>query len=95
MTFPTTEFTDLPEFLSDWKSSKHRSLNDEHREQARRYIEAIVKVRFEGQDGELDQMPRQTAKRELWKKLRESYDDLAGLYSRTENEDFAKAMARI
>jgi hypothetical protein len=94
MTFPATVLNDLPEFLKDWKP-KHRSLNDEHREQARRYIEAIIKVRFEGQDGESGQMLRQTAKRELWKKLREAYDDLGGLYSRTENEDFAKAMARI
>jgi hypothetical protein len=94
MAFPATVLNDLPDFLKDWKT-KHRSLNDEHREQARRYIEAIVKVRFGGQDGELDQMLCQTAKRELWKKLREAYDDLGGLYSRTENEDFAKAMARI
>ena len=94
MTFPATVLTDLPEFLSDWKP-KHRSLNDEHRDQGRRYIEALVNHRFKGRDDESDQVLCQTAKRELWKKLREAYDDLAGLYSRSENEDFAKAMARI
>jgi len=83
----------LPEFLADWKP-RHRSLSDEHRVAAGKYIEAIVARQPKGQSiGPAD--VASFSRRELWRKFRETYDDLGTYGARSENEDFIKTMRQL
>jgi hypothetical protein len=78
-------------FLMDWKSD-HRELSDEQREQARRYICAIVDRALGAKRIGADEAEQQRVI--LWRRLRERYDGMAGS-GRTAREDFGRSLAHI
>jgi hypothetical protein len=87
-----TSKTILPEFLVDWKP-RHRSLSDEHRVAAGKYIKAIVASQAKAKA--IDPAYVASSDRELWRKFRETYDDLGTYGARSENEDFIKTMRQL
>ncbi len=82
----------LPPFLADW-SSDHRPLSDAHRDQAGRYIMAIVARQAE-HDG-LDPDAVRDEARRLWYRLRLAYDGFRGPFMRSEAEDIRRAMSQL
>lgn len=84
----------LPAFLTDWKIA-HRPLSAANRAAAGRYIEAIVAARLRREPAASGTETSDFGRRVLWKQMRELFDEMGGELSRTENEDFGKAMARL
>ena len=82
----------LPVFLEDWKTN-HRELSEESRAKVGRYIEAIVALSVK--NGGDTALSGEVTKRMLWRQFREFFDDLTGMFSRSEREDFIKAMKRL
>ena len=76
-------------FADDWRGSEHRPLPDEMRTEVVKYIDAICRVNGVG-------AAEAAAVREgLWRKFRNTYDDLGGQNRRSDREDAVKAMGRI
>ena len=75
-------------FAEDWRGAKHRPLSDETRAEVVRYIDAICR---HGTDRAVEAAVREG----LWRKFRNSYDDLGGQNRRSDREDALKAMGRI
>ena len=82
----------IVEYLTDWRDD-HRDLSDAHRAAAAAYIAAIIAreptVVFLGSDAV------QSRATELWRTFRTAYDDLRGVYGRSNAEDFGRAIARL
>ncbi len=80
-----------PDVFDDWKAD-HRVLPEYGRDQAIRYIDAIV-ARDPIACG-ADELAQSLA-RTLWMRFRTAFDELRGPFSKSDREDVARALARI
>ena len=79
-----------PSFAEDWRGTAHRPLPEETKAEVVRYIDAICR-----HAPGADRAGEAAVREGLWRKFRNAYDDLDGLYRRSDREDALKAMARI
>lgn len=83
---------EAPGFLTDWLSD-HRSLAEGLRIETGKYITAIVNLHVAIGRTESEQVGAEATG--LWQTWRTFYDDLRGIYGRSDHEDFGKAMRRL